>query len=253
MRSRVARTLTLAGTCLAAVYAAGAGAVLSHRSAAALWDLLAPTNGPVEVTSRWGRALSSGVCIHDAAIPPDEIVERKRIPVTTVARTLLDLAAVASRAEVSEAFRAGEAKRWVTAESLAAALRRHPGRRGNVAVRSILADAGYGRGIRRSRLEARFASFLRRHRFPAPARNVHMRVGPIEIEADCLWAERRLIVELDGRAFHDTDGAFESDRARDRTLKVHGWTVIRVTWRQLERDERQLERHLRALLSRTRG
>jgi predicted transcriptional regulator of viral defense system len=245
------RRLTLEAAWLAGVYAAGDGAVLSHRSAAALWALGVPTNGPVEVTSQLGKAISSGVRVHESSIPQDEIVERRRIPVTTVARTLLDYAAVARRAEVSEAFRAAEANRRITAEGLDAALRRHPGRRGNATVRAILKDAGYGRGIRRSRLEARFDTFLRRHGFPAPARNVWMRVGPIDIEADCLWAEQRLIVELDSRTFHDTDSAFENDRARDRTLKVHGWTVVRVTWRHLEKEERQLARDLRALLRRT--
>jgi very-short-patch-repair endonuclease len=245
--------LTREGTWLAGVYAAGDGAVLSHRSAAALWAVCAPPNGPVEVTSRRTRMLGSGVRIHAGSVSPDEVVERRRIPVTAVPRTLLDLAAVAGRANVSEAFRAAEANRWITADTLHAALRRHPGRRGNATVRAILQDAGYGRGIRRSRLEARFATFLRRHRFPAPARNVWMRVGPTEIEADCLWADQRLIVELDGRAFHDTDSAFEYDRARDRTLKVHGWTVFRVTWRHLEREEQQLARDLRAMLARTPG
>jgi hypothetical protein len=247
------RRLTLEAAWLAAVYAAGDGAVLSHRSAAALWALGVPPNGPVEVTSQLGKAISSGVRAHQSCIAPDEIVERRRIPVTTVARTLLDLAAVASGAEASEAFRAAEAKRLITADALDAALRRHPGRRGNATVRAILKDAGYGHGIRRSRLEARFATFLRRHGFPAPARNVWMGVGPIEIEADCLWAEQRLIVELDSRTFHDTDSAFENDRARDRTLKVHGWTVVRVTWRHLEKEERQLARDLRGLLRPTPG
>jgi very-short-patch-repair endonuclease len=75
-----------------------------------------------------------------------------------------------------------------------------------------------------------------------------MTIGALEIEADCVWHEQRLIVELDGRAFHDTAAAFESDRARDRALAVHGWTVIRVTWQQLKREEHQLARDLRAML-----
>ena len=75
-----------------------------------------------------------------------------------------------------------------------------------------------------------------------------MRVGGLEIEADCVWPEARVIVELDGRAFHDTATAFEADRARDRALAAHGWIVVRVTWRQLQRDSLQLARDLRALL-----
>ena len=77
-----------------------------------------------------------------------------------------------------------------------------------------------------------------------------MRVGPLEIEADCVWWEARLIVELDSREYHDIDSAFESDRARDRVLMVHDWRCTRVTPRHLERDERQLARDLRELLRR---
>ncbi len=170
------------------------------------------------------------------------------IPVTTVPRTLLDLAAVASRPELASAFREAEAKRSVTPQSLAAALDRHPGRRGNANVRAVLADAGFGTGITRSVLEARFTAFLRRHGLPPPARNRKLQIGPLRIEADCVWPEHRLIVELDGRTFHDTDSAFETDRARDRMLAVHGWRCIRVTARDVDRDELQLARDLRTLL-----
>jgi very-short-patch-repair endonuclease len=78
-----------------------------------------------------------------------------------------------------------------------------------------------------------------------------MRVGASAIEADCVWPESRVIVELDSRTFHETPTAFERDRARDRALAAHGWTTIRVTWRQLHRDELQLARDLRSLLRRT--
>jgi very-short-patch-repair endonuclease len=84
---------------------------------------------------------------------------------------------------------------------------------------------------------------------PPPTRNLRLRIGPLEIEADCVWPDRRLIVELDGRGFYDTGSAFETDRARDRALAVHGWRCVRVTARHLEREELQLVRDLRALLA----
>jgi very-short-patch-repair endonuclease len=80
-----------------------------------------------------------------------------------------------------------------------------------------------------------------------------MQVGGLELEADCVWPEWGVIIELDGREFHDTATAFEQDRARDRALAAHGWTVVRVTWKQLQRDALQLARDLRRLLRRTAG
>jgi Protein of unknown function (DUF559) len=170
--------------------------------------------------------------------------------VTTVARTLLDVAAVVRRGEVFKAFREAEAASLLTAAELAEALRRRPGRRGNVAIRAVLDWTGYGSGVTRSTLEARFGVFLQRHGLPPPQRNVHMRAGALEIEADCVWRDAQLIVELDGRAYHDTATAFEADRARDIGLAADGWTVIRVTWRHLRDGPEQLARDIRAILDR---
>jgi very-short-patch-repair endonuclease len=243
--------LTQKGRWLAAVVASGSDAVLSHRSAAELWGLLAVSSGPVSVTVPLARQPGRGIEAHRGTLVGNGVTERSGIPVTSPVRTLLDLAAIAPRRDVAEAFREAESKRprLLTAQELLAAVDSRPRRRGNASLRAVLAEAGYGRGISRSVLESRFRSFLRRHRFPPPARNVRMRIGILEIEADCVWPDQRLIVELDGRAFHDTASAFESDRARDRALAVHGWTVIRVTWRQLEREEAQLARDLGQLLA----
>ena len=247
------------GMWLAGVFGAGKGAVLSHRSAAALWLLLPPCPTTVEVTVPTARS-PRGVVAYESRLPANEITEHKGIPVTTLPRTLLDLAAVVPRPAVARAFREaqtkprlgeGQARPRLTLDALAALLDRHPGRRGNTTIRAMLADAGFGTGVTRSELEAAFTRFLRRYSLPPPRRNVYMRVVGLELEADCLWPESRVIVELDSRQFHDTATAFEQDRARDRALAAHGWTVIRVTWRQLHRDELQLARDLRRLLRRT--
>jgi very-short-patch-repair endonuclease len=240
--------LTQEGLWLAGVFGAGRGAVLSHRSAAALWQILLPSPTTVEVTIPVPRRPGPGILAHESQLPPDEIVDRARIPVTNVPRTLLDLAAPVPSRVLSRAFREAEVRRLITPAILARTLARHPGRRGNRNVRALLNDVGFGTGITRSELETLFTRFLRRHRLPAPRRNFHVRVGGIDIEADCVWPEARLIVELDSRTFHGTATAFETDRARDRALAAHGWTVIRVTWRQLQRDELQLARDLRALV-----
>jgi len=73
-------------------------------------------------------------------------------------------------------------------------------------------------------------------------------VGGRWVEADCVWRAQRLIVELDGHAFHATTAAYERDRARDRSLHVGGWRVVRITWRQLHDDADALATDLRSLL-----
>jgi very-short-patch-repair endonuclease len=243
--------LTHEGRWMAGVLSAGRGAVLSHRSAAALWDLPSPSLKFVEVTTPVTRSPGTGILAHESLLARQEVTQHEGIPVTTVPRTLLDLAAVVSGPVLSRAFREAQVRRSATPGDVAALLDRHPGRRGNMAVRALLADARFGTGRTRSELEAAFTRFLRHCSLPAPRRNVHMQVGGIELEADCIWPGARLIVELDGRAFHDTASAFEHDRSRDRALAANGWTVIRVTWRQLHRDEAQLARDLRTLLQRT--
>jgi very-short-patch-repair endonuclease len=236
------------GIWMAAVLACGEGAVLSHRSAAGLWRFWRYRPGKPEVLVPRPRGDLRGVTRRSSVVPPAELTQADGIPVTTVNRTLLDLAAVVTRPELTNAFHEAEAKHLTTPHSLARALQSHPGRRGNTKVRALLADAGYGSGVTRSPLEARFTAFLRRHRLPPPDRNAQLRIGPIIIEADCVWWRQRVLVELDGREFHDTGVSFERDRERDRIAAVHGWTPIRITSRHLERSERQLARDLRALI-----
>lgn len=236
---------------LAAVYAAWPDGVLSHRSAAALWGAELSAFEQVEITTATERRPGRGIIAHCCSLSPAETTTRHGIPVTSPLRTVIDVAAVAGRADAARAFRAFEAKRRVTVKGLSDAVREHSGRRGNGALRAVLLDAGYGEGVVRSDLEVAFIAFLRRHRLPPPRRNQLISIGPMQIEADIVWPGARLIAELDGREFHDTASAFESDRERDRALAVHGWRVIRITWRQLHRNPRQLARDLRALLART--
>lgn len=121
---------------------------------------------------------------------------------------------------------------------------RYPRRPGLAAIRALLAEASIGARVVRSELEERFQAFLLNARLPLPQTN--QRVEGYEV--DCVWPDQRLIVELDGRAVHDTGQAFERDRVRDRVLTAAGWHVIRVTWRQLSEESELLEADLRQLL-----
>jgi len=169
------------------------------------------------------------------------------IPVTTVPRTLFDLAAVIPLRQLNRAVNEAEIRRLWDPLSLDDLLERHPRRPGAAAIRAVLATPGAG--ITRNDLEDLFIDFVDRVGLPRPATNAPLQLPGFWIEPDCMWREQRLIVELDGRATHATRSAFENDRARDRALTAAGWRVIRITWRQLHDDAAALTRDLRASLT----
>jgi hypothetical protein len=232
------------GRWMAAVLAGGDGAVLSHRSAAALWRMRETSRGP-EVTVARHRGTRPGVEYHEAVLRPDEIAVVDGIPATTPARTLLDLAAVLSREHLKAAFQEAEVRRLTSPTSLDALLARYPGRRGTQAIRRILDEHHeIGRTVPTSVLERRFLAVLDAHGLPRPSINRLSREG----ELDATWPDHRLIVECDGFATHGTRRAFEDDRAKDRNLTVAGWRVIRITWRQLTEDPETIARQMGILL-----
>jgi very-short-patch-repair endonuclease len=224
-------------------------AILSHHSAAALWGIRHPTGRAIDVTTPSKSRSTASIRKHYANLPVDEVTTQRRIPVTTVPRTLFDLAAVASVDVVENALRESEYLRLYDRLSLPDLLARYPGRRGACAVRECLARRVETlSGRTRSRLEARFLSFLRRHRLPRPDLNVWLQIGARSFQVDCLWPGTKVIVELDGYAGHGTLGAFREDRARDRVLGVAGYGVTRITWAQLEDEPDAIAVDLRALL-----
>lgn len=237
--------LSREGHWMAAVLATGPEAVLSHRSAAALWGLRPTARARVDVTT--GRVLRArpGIHPHRVVLAADEVTTTDGIPTTTVPRTLLDLASVLRPHAVERAIDQAEVLRLADDLSLDELLARHPGARGAKALRGILAITDLGATVTRSELEARFITFLDEAVLPRP--NVNTVIEGMEV--DFAWPEHRLIAELDGFAFHATRRAFEQDRARDRRLQAHGWRVIRITWRQLHDDPQQLGDELAALLN----
>ncbi len=241
------RLLSDQGRWMAAVLAGPPGTVLSHRSAAALWEIRPHRGGRAEVTHRRQIHGSPGVLPHRALLPADEITRVDGIPVTTVARTILDLAAVLDCAGVERALNEAEVRRLGGDLSLARLVGRYPGRRGVACVRRLLLERAPS-ALTRSELEERFLALIRDHGLPRPLVNAGLFAGGRWYEADCVWREQRLVVELDGRAFHATTSAFERDRARDRALQVAGWRVVRVTWRQLDSEPEAVVADLRRLL-----
>jgi very-short-patch-repair endonuclease len=207
------------------VLAGGRGAVLSHRRAAVVWELLAAASDVEEITvpGTGGRIRRRpSLMVHRSrTLSPAVVTRRRGIPVTTPARTLLDLRRVLPRRLFERAPRQAQILRLDVRE---------------------LSEPD----PTRSELERRFLTLCRRHAIPLP--EVNVRVG--EFEVDFLWRDARLIVETDGFQTHGTRSAFEADRARDARLKAIGFEVLRFTWRQLTQDGRGVVETVRAVRAR---
>ena len=231
---------------MAAVLACGPGAALSHRDAAALWALRPNNRAAIEVTVVGGhRPGQRGITIHRTrALHEDERTVVDGIPVTTVARTLLDLAEVVDRRQVERAFEEAERRRLFDLRALETLARRHHGRRGLGVINELLAEATQPPATR-SELERRFLDLCREAGLPQP--QVNTLVAGFEV--DMAWPEARLVVELDGHEFHRTRAAFERDRARDAALQVAGHRVLRVTDRRLTRERGAVVDAVRALIA----
>jgi very-short-patch-repair endonuclease len=163
-------------------------------------------------------------------LPPAERTIHDGIPVTTPARTLLDLAATVDARTLERALNEAQVLRLTTPSALLPLLTQHSRHRGARALRA-LAEPDRTR-MTRSEAERRLLKLTRTAQLPTPRTNA--RLGPFEV--DFLWAEHRLIVEVDGFQFHSSRDAFERDRARDSELVARGYRVVRVTWRQIVRD-----------------
>lgn len=185
-----------------------------------------------------------GIRIHRVrALDPADIGKVDGIPTTSVPRTLLDLAADGATRDLEQAVAEASARRLLRHQDLLSLLARHRGHKGMRTLRALL-DADAGPALTRSEAEERLLTLVRAAGLPPPETNV--RVGPFEV--DFLWRESRLIVEVDGFAFHSSREAFERDRARDAELLGRGFRVLRLTWRQIvTRREATAARISRAL------
>jgi very-short-patch-repair endonuclease len=242
--------LTPDGARMAAVLACGPGAVLSHRTAAAAWGLRATARSRTEVlvTRRAGEGLA-GIEAHRVPdLAPDDVTELRGIPITTVARTLLDLAGVLGPDALERAVQQAAFLRLLDARALTAAIDRAPNRRGVGTLRAVLDEPDPGHT--RSRLEERFLALCRRARLPLPRLNVHVPLGDHLVEVDALWPRERLIVELDGAAAHRTARAFHADRRRDAALIACGYVVVRLTWPRVTTEPADVVCELRQILAR---
>jgi len=219
---------------IAAVMACGSGAVLSHLDAAALWRIYDGEGARVHVTTtaRCGRALRGAFVHRPRKLDPDDVTVKHGIPVTTVARTLVDLSDLLGRERVLRAVREAELLRLLDFDALDAAVRRARGRRRLRVLKEALAIHVPGQ-IVRDELEHRFLELIREAGLPAPETNVKLKARARRYEIDCLWRQHRVAVELDGRAAHARTTAFESDRRKDAALTAIGLRPLRFTWHRV--------------------
>jgi very-short-patch-repair endonuclease len=222
-------TLTLHGRFIAAVLSCGAGAALSHIAAGVLLSLLEERGPRIDVTVPRGgqRRRRGAVIIHRAALPDTDVTTKHGIPVTTPARTLVDLADLLPRRRLERALDEAAFLRLDVTD-----LQPRLGRRGSGTLAELIRRHHAGTTRTRSHLEERMLSLLQRFRLPAPEVNSSIEGYTV----DFAWCDQGLIVETDGWAAHGTRHAFERDRRRDADLLVAGWRVLRVSYDRLERE-----------------
>ena len=225
--------LTPRGRLRAAVLACGEEAVLSHQAAAGLWDLVSGARRQVDVTTAASRHPRPGIAVHRVRrLGSLERSEVAGLPVTSVARTLLDLAAQLPEPRLDRLLERAERLRVLDAREIRELCDRRAGHHGAGALRRAMARYDSAGEHARSPLEARFVRLCRAAGLPVPVLN-----APVAgFEVDAFWPGHRLVVELDGFAVHGTRAAFERDRARDAALQAAGLRVVRFTHRQVSRD-----------------
>ena len=240
------RLLSRHGRWMAAVLACGGGAALSHASAAALWELrrAAPARVDVTVPTAGGRA-QRPIRVHRVAtLRPHEVTIKDAIPVTTPARTILDLAATLQAAHLENVLDRNEILELTDYPSLAALARAHPGHHGAHKLLETLRRYDAGANLTRSGLEVLFRQVCHDHGLPQPRVNTTV-AGK---EVDFLFDQARLIVETDSWRYHKTQRAFENDRARDVLTTKAGYRTLRFTDRQLSEHPTSVAAAIHALL-----
>jgi very-short-patch-repair endonuclease len=219
---------------LAAILACGEGALLSHHSAAAVWRIRPPFNGDVHITAIGCDAGRERPGIRAHRVTRLESMDIRRcegLPITSAARALLDIAPDLPDRALERALDEALVRKLVSHRAIAAVLNAYPRRRGVARLRA-LADPGRLTTATRSEGEEVLLAAFRRANIRAP--EVNVRVG--NYTADFVWRREKLIVELDGYAYHRGRGAFERDHGRDAEHQRMGFLVIRVTALQLARE-----------------
>lgn len=237
------------GYWLAAVLAVP-GAVLSHRDAAGLHGLRPVNHARIDITTATCARNHAGIAVHRTRVlDPHDVATVQGIPATSVARTLVDLAGLVPWDQLAKAMRQADQMQVLDVDALHDALARTRGRRGpgHGSAREALAELEtMATTLTRSSLEVAFQRIVKRAGLDQPRTNV--RIDGTEVDA--YWPRAKLVVELDGWAFHRSRHAFQRDRERDATLTAAGYRVVRFTHRQVVDRSAHVAETLRSLLAR---
>lgn len=237
--------LSLHGHCLAAVLACGPGALLSHYSASWLWGLASTSPVPVHVTTPRQRAGRLPIRIHRSrTLAAADSALEENIPVTSVARTLLDQAALVDGRRLRRLLRRAEERRIFDLAAVHDALARNRGHRGRKPL-TLALEIYEPPPFTRSEFEARFYEAVLAEGLPTP--RVNFNVAGMEV--DLFWPEHRLAVELDFFETHGTRASFEEDRLRRERLLLEGIEVVNVTGPRFAREPDVALARLRRLLA----
>jgi very-short-patch-repair endonuclease len=213
---------------MAAVLAYGPDAVLSHRSAAAHWGIAQPS-WKIEVTTPHSRRGRTGIRVHRTNLHPEDVTIRDGIRMTSVARTILDLASQMKADRLTRLIEESDRKELIDLRALERAIARRPRVAGVVRLREVLA-AYRGPADTRSGLERDFRALIVSNSLPEPQYNVLVE----GLTVDVYWPQWKLVVELDGKPYHSSPSAFETDRIRDAILQKADIRVLRVTGERLD-------------------
>src|SRR4051812_18107435 len=239
------RAPSLEARYLAAVRAGGDGALLSGLAAGHLYCLLKGPTPPPEVTAPTWRRVKS-VATRRSRIDPRESTTWRGIPITTVPRTLVDLAAVLTADELARACHEAAVRYRTTPAQVEAVLARRPNKPGATTLRAVLrVDVR----VTLSKLERRFLLLLEQAGLPLPQTTTL----PGGRRVDCRWPEHRLTVELDGYRYHHSRHAWEQDRKREREARGREDELLRYTYGDVFEDPRAMLDELRELLTASRG
>ncbi|MFA4929412.1 MAG: type IV toxin-antitoxin system AbiEi family antitoxin domain-containing protein [Patulibacter sp.] len=231
--------------------APGPVVLLSHHSAAALHGLLpARDRRAVEITTASSRKPRPGIRSHRSRQVDGAATVRDGIPCTTVARTLVDVAASGNAAAFERAWSSAASRRLLRRAEVERELSSSPSRAGAAAVReAFAADTDYLAQPTRSRLERDALRLCRDFGLPRPYANRLLRLDDRTVEADLLWPDARLVVEIDGDATHEHASARRNDRERDLVLDRAGWRTLRIAESELLLDRVGTAERLRQALA----
>jgi hypothetical protein len=238
---------SLRGRFRAAVLACGRGTALAFFAAAGDWEFIPWEERPIEViVTRGGARRIDGVRVHRSrSLTRRDVRWRDGIPVTSPARTLLDLATVLPERALRRAARQAQALKLVTIRELREITDRCSGHHGAAKLRKVVAD---GPAPTRSPLEDVLLDLLDGAGLERPEINAPLRLGGETIIPDALWRERRLAIEADSVTWHDHKLTRENDARKQAILEAHGWRVLRITHEQAKRQPRQTLARIRNAL-----